>query len=357
MLDKQIIFIHIPKTAGTTLRTIVYAQYGEASVAPLYPVASYMDAAEFIGLPDAAKDRARVVMGHIGFGFHRHLGRNKAFSYATFVRDPIRRCLSLYNHFRNLHYRGQDVTLKDMLMSPVRAEFNNMQTRLISGHNPPLGDLGETAFEIAVENIEKHFAFVGVTERFDESVVLATHDLGWKLVSYGSRNTAKQWTANFSQDLDGNTEGLALLTELNELDRRLYEYVDARLTERLHRLCPDWETRLADLQQIKEQPSATVAVGNLGKLHRRRIVGWAKLVNRDAPARLKVTINAGHEYIVDATVRREGLSSLTFTGRCGFNIDLPKRFRLKPGDVVSAKVINASDHELNNSPRVFEIDS
>jgi hypothetical protein len=252
-------------------------------------------------------------------------------------------------------YQGVDVTLKDMLMLHGH-QFENFQTRLISGHNPALKNVGETALEVAIENIEKYFAFVGITERFDESIVLATHDLGWKIVSYSSRNTARQWTDDFSKDLEADNDSIDILMGLNDLDQRLYKYVDARLSERLHRFSPDLGAQMETLKQLREQPRATVAVGSLGSLRRKRIVGWAKLKNMDSPARLKVTINDIHEFIVNAVIKREDLRPQCFSGACGFMIALPESLWLKPGDVVRASVINANDKELGNSPRVFAID-
>jgi hypothetical protein len=351
--DEQIIFIHIPKTAGTTLRDIIFAQYGETSVAPIYPEPIYMDVNEFKALADKDKKRARAIIGHIGFGFHTNLGSHAKFSYATFVRDPMRRCVSLYNHLRNAQFKGKEIQ-RDTLIGTYRPQFNNMQTRLISGSNPQHQDVTEGALDLAIENIEKHFSFVGVTERFDESFVLATFDLGWKLVAYDTRNTASQWAANFSEDLSSDNMFLDRLMELNQLDRRLYEYVDGRLTDRLTRLCPGWQARLDDLQRVKTEPVATDAVGNLGKLRPKRIVGWAKLRWRDRPARLKITINDNREFTVDAVLKREDLRPQQFSGACGFSLTLPRDSWLKPGDVVNAVVVNAGNKELNNSPRVFE---
>ena len=40
----------------------------------------------------------RAVLGHFGFGIHRHIPRNSV--YMTILRDPVDRVLSLYYHIR-----------------------------------------------------------------------------------------------------------------------------------------------------------------------------------------------------------------------------------------------------------------
>src|SRR5207244_9772853 len=63
----MLIFLHIPKTAGTTLATILDRNYGNA-VLRLYASTSGEELATMSG---GQLDEVRVVMCHFSFGAHR----------------------------------------------------------------------------------------------------------------------------------------------------------------------------------------------------------------------------------------------------------------------------------------------
>ena len=46
--------------------------------------------------------------------------------------------------------------------------------------------------ETAKRNLEAHFAWVGITERFDESLVLLGRTFGWRDVRYVSANVSRR---------------------------------------------------------------------------------------------------------------------------------------------------------------------
>lgn len=359
MNKEQLIFLHIPKTAGTTLRNIIYAQYGETRVAPIYPERTYIELEEFNQLTAARKDQADALIGHVGYGFHRRLSGNRPYRYATMLRHPIARCLSLYNHLKNRPVEGSDLSFKEILKSPIGSQFINGQSCLIS----EISSLdskrkSKVLLETALKHIELDFALVGITERFNESLLLANHTLGWNLKPYVSLNTAKQWANNYTEELKNDKESMDLLHELNETDLLLYDSMNKRLTENLNELYPDAQARLLQCESLTamEQTDVPKAVGNLGALQEKRIVGWAKLLNTDIPAEVGLIINEGEELIVYANIRREDLLHLHYAGRCGFLLKLPMGNWLKPGDKVSARILNAGGIPLQHSPKLFAND-
>lgn len=148
---------------------------------------------------------------------------------------------------------------------------------------------------------------------------------------------------------------MEMLAELNQTDTLLYEYVETRLTELLQELYPDLQDRLSQFEQcLCEQSMPNKGVGNLGNLQPSKIVGWAKLLHNDNPAKVGVTINGGEEMVANAVIRREDLNHLHYTGRCGFALKLPKELHLKKGDKVDAYIINAENTPLNHSPRIYD---
>lgn len=73
--DPALIFVHIPKAAGTTLNHIIEAHYTPensfaTSMTRLHPNGS-LEA--FEALSDAERARIRLLNGHMGFGLHEQL--------------------------------------------------------------------------------------------------------------------------------------------------------------------------------------------------------------------------------------------------------------------------------------------
>jgi hypothetical protein len=354
MNKNQLIFLHIPKTAGTTLRNIVYAQYGEKKIAPIYPEKQYIETKEFDKYSPERKDQADVIIGHFKYGFHERLSGNRPYRYATMLRDPMARCLSLYNHLKNKPIYNS-LSFKELLQKPVGSQFINDQVLLLSGkYGLKFKRTSKDLLKIALENIENDFTFVGIAERFNESMLLARHQLHWKLHPYEIRNTGQQWPINYAEELQNNKEAMEMLLDLNDLDSRLYEYIDLRFSEILHEQILDWQDQLIQYKSVLSlQPSTVTGVGNLSKLRENRIVGWAKLLRSDNPALIGITINNGEELAVLAEIRRENLLPIHYTGRCGFVLNLPSDHHLKKGDCVNARILNAGDTILRHSPRLF----
>ena len=91
---ETLIFLHIPKTAGSTLNFILDAHYTpENSFATsqtwLHPEGS-LDGFEM--LTETERARIELLNGHMGLGLHRHLPQPAR--YLTVLRDPVERVLS-----------------------------------------------------------------------------------------------------------------------------------------------------------------------------------------------------------------------------------------------------------------------
>ena len=95
MDDPFYLFMHIPKTAGTTFRSIVDEQYGFQNVLTYYnqnstQLLDNLDATLQLSPPDY-----RALIGHFQYGVHAALTRPS--KYVTFLRDPVERAASSYH--------------------------------------------------------------------------------------------------------------------------------------------------------------------------------------------------------------------------------------------------------------------
>ena len=217
-----IIFLHLPKTAGTTLARIIDRQYDSSRILPLH---ESMFGNELSALSQNHLDRLRIVMGHLYFGAHTFAAR--PCTYITMLREPIDRVISHYYFVRHdpsnyLYELARKVSLKEFVESCGRQEPNNDQTRLLAGpgHSARFGICSDEMLDIAKRNLAEYFSVVGVTEEFDRSLILMKRILGWSTPFYTKQNVSQHHLRKVNIPL----ETLRVIQAYNELDIELYSY-------------------------------------------------------------------------------------------------------------------------------------
>jgi hypothetical protein len=238
--DETIIFVHIPKTAGTTLHTIIDRQYPRRA-------SHFMDrhevgVREFRALSDARRAEIRMLRGHIPYGLHEYCPL--PVRYFTLLRDPIDRVASYFYFVQRepAHYRYDfanepGMTLARYAESHTSLQTDNFQTRLVSGVWTDLGygELDRAILEQAKANLSERFAVVGLTERFDESLILLKRAFQWRGVYYARHNVTQERPPKAAI----SAETLAVVREHNQLDIELYEHAKALFGRQIEAQGPD----------------------------------------------------------------------------------------------------------------------
>ncbi len=230
--EAPVVFLHIPKTAGTTvtiwLRLLHGDQYSKAT--------SYdADPERVKALGAALRERpgsVEVVAGHLPYSTRPLFPA--ASRFFTFLRDPIERSLSHFYYFRERASKDAqaiegpamppDVPLAEAVAawdeaSPESRRLlpDNLQTRMLSGF-----DLDAPASRDMLEAARRNLRMldvVGLTERFDESFALLHHVYGWKLLAIPSRRVRTHKRPGAGTLEPQVREGLR---RLNALDEELY---------------------------------------------------------------------------------------------------------------------------------------
>ena len=219
--DKEaVIFLHLPKTAGTTLNRLIEWEYPLSEIYSVDPVFFEWSAARLHKLSPERLRRTRMFKGHMVFGLHKVLPQPA--TYITVLRDPVDRVISAYYFMRSykLHplywkLRLQNYTLDDFVR---RSRRDNVQSKIIAGavyEEPCTREIVERA----KYNLRHHFGVVGLSARLEESLALMKLRFGWKLSSYSSFNVTRSRPKK--RDLPEAT--LDLIHQKNAFDIELYE--------------------------------------------------------------------------------------------------------------------------------------
>ena len=238
------IFLHIPKTGGMTLRTALKWIYGPGSCYSLPSDGSLRPDALFQNLPRHAVQDAGLICGHLLFGLHRHL--DCACRYFTLLRDPVRRVISHY--FYHLErYPDSKVafpSLKDFLHSDHSIASSNRLVQFLSGKNPER--VPETALREAKEHLANDVAVFGLTERFDESLLLFQTRLNWHYPPFYVRRKVNSARPSI-EDLPDDT--IEDVRRQNRLDADLYRFARERFGRMIEREIPNLESALPQFRR------------------------------------------------------------------------------------------------------------
>jgi hypothetical protein len=226
-----LIFLHLPKTAGSTLAYILERQYGSGGVLALYD--SFFGE-ELVTVPQSQLERTKVITGHFYFGAHTFI--SKPSTYITFLREPVDRVISHYYYVRRdpTHYLyplAREMSLREYVESCGLCEPNNDQTRLLAGKDLATKDgaCSTDMLPVAKKNLQEHFAVVGISEAFDQSLLLMKQVFGWRHPYYSRQNVSRHRIKN--EDIPPKT--IRTIHSYNELDCELYGYATEILQKQI----------------------------------------------------------------------------------------------------------------------------
>ncbi len=317
-MQLPIIYLHIPKTAGTSFRKSaeqyfgpdqVLNDYGEKSTNTSEDIRSALYDSNDVAKLRASGMEHKLLTGHFTLVKYREIFPDSP--VVTFFRNPVDRVISEYIHFSS-HYNFTG-NLRDFY---TEKQFQNRQHRSMSGCAPD--DLD----------------FFGITEEYQRSLEMFNQRYGTNFPMV-KLNVGKY--TGHSDSVATNDE-LDEIRELNLKDLELY-----------HKALEVFEQQTGVLSQSFK--TLKRFCGSVGPIKQGEMRGW--MVDRESaePARLTVYINGKARKKMIADLYREDVQrkGLHVDGRCGFALSISDLGRIVPGDQISVRVLDG-DFELNNCP-------
>ncbi len=237
------VFLHIPKTAGSTLKYVIENQhtrrwsrrlhYGSMSEEGRWHPQQVARAV--LELPPHQQKATQVLYGHFHFGVDRYLPQ--PVTYYTILRDPVERLISYYyymlyhhhyllsRHPEQQRFQQGGVSIEEYVSSGSFPDLDNGQTRQMAGEaglpdHTPFGRCTGALLDEAKHNLRERIQVVGLTERFDESLLLIQRLCGWKTPYYVKQNVMNQRPCQ----AEIPPAALAAIQHSTMFDQQLYEY-------------------------------------------------------------------------------------------------------------------------------------
>jgi hypothetical protein len=228
-----LVFVHVPKAAGTSLNSVLWQVYGRGYV-NYHPTLSPPSVRKQV---ERRPNRVLALGAHRPYGFHESFVRaslwgkpKNAFAkrrcrYVTVLRNPLQRMKSYYRFVttfpaHRLHHdtKGMSPDAFFRHMDAIgNGECCNLQCNLVARNG---------TFEGARDHLIANYHAVGVVDRMDDFVGYLQTTLNWPELGEIERRNASPSHVHedgFSQD------AIDWITEKNQEDMKLYQFAKEHL--------------------------------------------------------------------------------------------------------------------------------
>lgn len=253
---KPAIFLHIQKTAGTTIVELAARSYGSSNVISHGDYVNGLidfplNEDKFFQVENMQNRFGNIpfISGHFGYDFAKNFMQNR-YSF-TFLRNPVERILSFYYFCKSRN--GSDFEIYDLCQRLSLDEFLklgfsdlkikpfiwNCQVSQLAhgfGSTESFHITDKEMLKLAMQHLDE-FSYVGFTESFEKDRDNILKDLGITAPKDNLIINAGP-TRELFGDLPKSTQ--VLLLELTKLDRALYKKFWSRKNSLFKRYMKKW---------------------------------------------------------------------------------------------------------------------
>ena len=215
-------FSHIPKTAGTTLSLLLQQHFGWRHMAIRFRRPPVVYTPRDLTFDLKLNPFVKSISGHSLKPFINFGELESRLRWYTILREPRERFISHYQHYYNKQIPGRALAFHEWMRTQVR---QNWMVRMIAG---------EEDVEAAKQIIDDKIIFVGLVEKFNESLLLFRSSMGLcnlnidypEPVNAAKSIKAKQSIINSIDSFEDE------IRDNNKLDIMLYDYVKYNIWSR-----------------------------------------------------------------------------------------------------------------------------
>lgn len=274
----MVVFTHIPRTGGTTLRQVLRRQYARSEF--LQVDGNTRNTYRLLDRePRERRERIRCVTGHLPYGVHALFRRPVL--YITMLRDPVSRFMSTFRslqffpnhpHYDPIVTRGGDPWdyLRFLVREASDGEVLNAQAYQLAGRRALSGEISnDNVLALARRHIGEEYTFAGLSEEYDTSLIQLTDLMSWGRAEYIRRSSSSR---------DGTLSNALrqAIVEHNRLDVQLYQFVVERFKSRVQK-SPVLDQRVRHFDTVNQSFGAW-AGGFFRLLSKMRVIGAAEWI-------------------------------------------------------------------------------
>lgn len=254
-------FIHVPKTGGSSIRTLITMNYQDSERLDLY--GSQPDIFERCQNAKKMQRELKLIQGHMPYGVHNYFNHTNP-NYYFFLREPVARTISDINHCcRNPQHGFYDILGAPELNLMQRVQlakdiiyYRNNMTHYIS-EVFFASEVGLTDLHRAIDRVW-NCKFVGITEQSEKSLLMMAKHLKWQFFIPQKVNVSTQTSSITIDDVRPLCESFLLFDiELYQIALERFELNASKygslLDEAAEELSLIIDRQIAEFPYVQEQ--------------------------------------------------------------------------------------------------------
>jgi len=245
------VFLHIPKTAGTTFETLLIKNFGEGYI-PLYDstIHDTFNTQEKKAIATFFTEAKCVASHQLSCPLPQPDHVKVHYKPLMFLRNPVDRILSYYHYVGNDPRHHGHLEFDEYFRQTMKRDYErtngfgsgvcNAQAQALDPNLEP---------EKILAQLDSLF-FVGLTERFDESLLIFRKKLADEGVLFDVHYLSRKVRGRLSAKQHLPIESYNLVAKHNELDQLAYNHAQQRLDREIKNYGDGFS---ADLEQFKRE--------------------------------------------------------------------------------------------------------